>query len=373
MTIGIDVSQIVYEGTGVSRYTLSLVETLLKIDRNNEYVLFGASLGRFFKLKELTKNLRCTKYFFPIPISFLEFVWNKWHILPIEKWIGKIDVFHCSDWTEPPGICPKVTTIHDLVVYKFPETSHPKIVSTQKRKLEWALKDKDNFIAVSQSTKRDLVEILKVKENFVSVIYEAAGENFQTFMKHSIFEKNKLIDALRSKYGLNKKYILTLGTREPRKNLKRLINAWSKFKIADVDLVVVGKYGWGNDVEADVVNIKLLGYVPDEFLPQLYSGAELFVFPSLYEGFGLPVLEAMSVGCPVITSNVSSLPEVGGGAAIYIDPYNFVDIQEKIRSIINLNSKERLNLQNKLVKQAENFTWEKTAKQTIAQYEKIVH
>ncbi len=339
MKIGIDISQIVYSGTGVATYTKNLVEKLLEIDKKNEYVLFGSSLRRR------------QKGFWPFPPTFLDLLWNQLHILPVENLIGKIDVFHSSDWTQPPTKAKKVTTIHDMVVYKFPHASHKNIVSVQKRRLGWVKKECDVVIAVSESTKKDIVEILGIKEEKIKVVYEAA---------RSFFKKSP------KKY-VGKPYILAVGTREPRKNLDRLVKAFKSLNLKDVDLLIAGKHGWGKDIQG----VKTLDYISPEGLVEFYSGAACFVYPSIYEGFGIPILEAFSCGCPVVTSNISSMPEVGGRAAIYADPLSISDIAEKIKYVLDLSSSKRKELTERGISQAEKFSWEKAAKETIKIYEEV--
>jgi len=165
MKIGIDISQIVYEGTGVANYTKNLVESLLKIDKKNEYIFFFASLR---KKPPKLPHVRS----FKIPPTILEFLWNRLHICPIEWFIGKVDVFFSSDWTQPPTIrAKKVTTIHDLSPWKYPETFHPKIVKVHQRRVKWVKKECDAIICDSQATKKDVIEILRIPEGKLKVIY----------------------------------------------------------------------------------------------------------------------------------------------------------------------------------------------------------
>lgn len=320
MKVGIDISQIVYEGTGVATYTKNLIEWLLKVDQKNNYVFFGSSLRRR------------QKGFWPIPPTVLDILWNRLHILPVENFIGKVDVFHSSDWTQPPTKAKKVTTIHDLVVYKYPESSHPKIVETQRRRLEWVKKECDLIIAVSESTKKDIVEILKIPEEKIKVIYEAVNPIFKPTIKKT------------------KPYILGLGQLDSRKNIERLKTAFHNLKLKGVEL-------------------KIPNNVPTENLVELYSNALCFVYPSLYEGFGIPILEAFNCGCPVITSNISSLPEVGGEAAIYVDPLRVDDIKEKIDYVLKA---DREKLAKKGFEQVKKFSWEKTAQETLKIYQSLL-
>ena len=174
MKIGIDISQIVYEGTGVGEYTKNLIEALLKVDKENEYVLFFSSLRRQLDslfINELT-SWRVKIRQFKIPPTLLDFLWNKLHICPIEWLIGKVDVFFSSDWTQPLTLkAKKITTIHDLSVFKFPEEHHPKIVAVQKRRLRWVKKECDLIICDSLSTKQDAMEILGIEEDRLRVIH----------------------------------------------------------------------------------------------------------------------------------------------------------------------------------------------------------
>ena len=179
MKIGIDVSQIVHEGTGVAQYTQNLVESLLKIDKKNEYILFGGSLRKKKVLSgylaQFENNKNVTVKTFYLPPLFLEFLWNKLHILPVEKLIGKIDVFYSSDWLQPPTKAKKVTILHDLIVYKYPESFQQKgghnIVVNQKRRLGWVKRECDMIICDSEATKKDAMEILGIVEKRLKVIY----------------------------------------------------------------------------------------------------------------------------------------------------------------------------------------------------------
>ncbi|MFZ5366153.1 MAG: glycosyltransferase family 4 protein [Patescibacteria group bacterium] len=368
MKIGIDISQLAFPGTGVASYTENLVENLLKLDRGNEYVLFFSSLRAKIQNSKLKiKNDNSKFKIFKFPPLLLEFLWNRLHLVPIETFTGKLDIFHSSDWLEPPARCPKVTTIHDLAIFKYPETFVPRgghdIVSNLKRKLEWVKKESKLIIAVSESTKKDIVEILGIPEERIRVIYEACNTEFTERAKENT-------EKVKRKYGIEGDYILAVGTLEPRKNLKRVIEAFSLLTgSVPVTLVIAGKFGWGTEISNDkfqMTNIKLLGYVPKEDLPALYAGAQVFVYPSLYEGFGLPILEAMACGCPVVTSNVSSMPEVAGEAAILVDPLNVEDITLGIIKAL----KNRKELIRKGLKRSVKFSWEKTAQETLRVYQK---
>lgn len=354
MRIGIDISQIVYQ-TGVSRYTAELVENLLKIDTGNQYVLYAGSLRARSIIRSFVAKLpRKTK----LVLTFLapklaDLAFNRLN-LPIDQWLGQIDVFHASDWTIPRTQASVVTTIHDLTFLKYPQDHLPGIVAAHKRHLNRTKNKAAATITVSQSTKRDLLNQGFATDK-VHVVYEAAGSIFKPVKSTSV----------KSKYELTKPYILSIGTQEPRKNIKRLIEACKPFR-HQYDLVIVGKFGWGEKTQA-LPGVRLLGFVPDEDLPGLYSGALAFVYPSFYEGFGLPVIEALSCGCPVVISNVSSLPEIGGEAAIYVDPLSAAGITSGIKTALEQTQK----LRHLGLEQAKKFSWEKTARETLKIYEKV--
>lgn len=179
MKIGIDISQIAYEGTGVANYTQNLVENLLKIDKQNDYVLFFSSLRRKCPATALAsadkQNVKLKRFLFPP--TFLNFLWNRLHICPIEWFIGDVDVFITSDWTEPPTArAKKITILHDLVIYKYPKETDKRIVQTQQRKLKWVKKESDMVICVSEATENDAKQILGIEEKRLRVIYEGGGE-----------------------------------------------------------------------------------------------------------------------------------------------------------------------------------------------------
>lgn len=365
MRIGIDISQIVHEGTGVATYTKELVRALLKQDDMDQYVLFGMSLRKFGILNKFVRKLpnrgEVTSCFYPIPPTVAEPMFNRFGRLPIELFTGNLDVFHTSDWLEPRAGCSKVTVVHDLAIFKFPGVAHPKILATHRRKLELVKRESAMVIAVSEATKRDLVELLGLEEKKITVIYEAAGDQFRPK-----FWGTSRSRAVLKKYGISRRYILALGTREPRKNLKLVVEAFNKLKYQDVKLVIVGKFGWGEDIRpAD--NVILVGYVPQSNLPFIYSSAEVFVYPSLYEGFGLPVLEAMSCGVPVVTSGISSLPEVAGEAAVLVNPVRLEEIATGIQ--VAIKNRDRLVAMG--LKQARKFSWEKAARETVSVYKKV--
>ncbi len=354
MHIGIDISQLAYPHTGVAVYTQQLVSNLLKSDQENSYVLFGSSLRQKHRLEKFyfdysNNRSNCSKRFYSLPNSFLTFLWNQWHKMSIDKLIGQVDIFHSSDWLEPPCRAKKITTIHDLLIYKYPKFVQPSIVANQRRKLGWVKKESHAIIADSESTKNDICEILKIPEDKIHVVYLGVSSDFSQ-------KSSQHIKKIRDKYGLASEYILGMGS-EPRKNVARVIKAYQKLpQKKDVQLAVIGQLSRPVDVSD---------------LPALYSGATCFVYPSLYEGFGLPVLEAMACCCPVITSNRGSLREVVGQAAIIVDPENIANIAEAMEYVIDSSLADRQEMIKKGMAWAKNFSWEKTARETLRVYHKL--
>lgn len=377
MIIGIDISSIPY-GTGVSNYTANLVRHLLKIDKINTYKLFFSSfrqpLPPEIKLYQKQPNVRIYHYHYPP--TFFEILWNRLHILPLELFVGKCDVFHTWDWTQPPAINAKtVTTVHDFVPFLFPETQHQRIIKTFKRKFFWASQVNDLFICVSQNTQADLLRLFpKLPKQKIITIPEASEDKYLNFNSLPSADKKQKIDKVKKLYDL-KNYVLAIGTREPRKNLNRLIEAFIQYKKQNpkstTQLAIAGKYGWGEDVNhLKHPYIKILGYIPDREIAALLAGSICLCYPSLYEGFGLPPLNALTVGIPVITSNISSLPEVTGNAAILIDPTKTENITHALSKILS-SSSLRQTLSKRGFKQAANFSWDKTAKLTLNAYQKL--
>ena len=353
MRIAIDVSQMCYLGSGVSRYVTGLTKALLE-SSSHEFVLYAGTLRQrsfFTRLSQEKPWNQATWKIFPLPPRLAGFALTDSEI-PFELLTGPVDLIHASDWSQPSAKAPIVTTVHDLVFVKYPSTVEPSILRAQTKRLNKIVASQTQIIADSMSTKNDLMEIYHLPSSRIDVVYPGIDNRYAP-------QKTKEIDRVKRLYDLPDQYILSVGTQEPRKNLARLVEAVSSL---DIPLVIVGKHGWGSQT-------KTLGYVPDSDLPAIYASASVFAYPSLYEGFGFPVLEAMACQTPVVTSNISSLPELVGKAGILIDPTDVTSISTGIKQALASRSK----LIELGLKQSQKFTWDNTAKQTLEVYEKIIH
>lgn len=334
--VGFDISQISYAG-GVSTYTENLTKNLDK-NKDLEMIYFYSSLRKSYK-----GNLKKVKKF-KLPITLFEMLFNRWRNVSIEKFLGPIDIFHSSDWTQPPTKAKKVTTYHDLVPLKYPQWSHPKIVDVHKRRLKLVEKEIDRVIAVSESTKRDLIEVSRIPDKKITVIYEAPTANFKPQSKEKLSKFKK-------KYNLPETYVLAIGGIGERRNLKAVKEA-----AKDYNLVIAGQ---------------TIPWLSIEELELLFCGATVLLYPSLYEGFGLPIVDAFACGTAVITSNVSSMPEIGGGAAIYVDPGNVGEMRRKL-DIIMRDRDLRKEFIKKGLERVKKFSWEKAAQETANLYQGLI-
>lgn len=298
-------------------------------------------------------------------------LWTQWR-LPLDLYTHQPqpDIFFTPSHYAPRfSPVPTVISIMDLSYLRFPELFNPHDLYQLKNWTKYSVRKAKAVLTISQATKDDIINQYDIAEEQVHVIYP--GIKTALVPVHHKMS----MDETRKKYSIGDKYILFVGTLQPRKNIERLIEAFAKIvaekKHTELQLVIVGKKGWlfepilaAPEKYGVSDKVKFLDYVPDSALPALYQNALCYVLPSLYEGFGLPVLEAMKYDCPVITSNISSLPEAGGDAALYIDPTDVSNISETIKKVIE-NDKLQKEMIAKGRNQVAKFSWEKAAKETL--------
>ena len=376
MVIGIDISTICYQ-TGVSNYTLNLVRHLLKIDSKNQYKLFYSSLRQPLppEVKELIRHKNVSLYHFRYPPTLLQILWNQLRLFPIELFIGHCDIFHTSDWTQPPTFRAKtISTIHDLTPFLFPQWHHPKVIAAHKNKMKMASIKCAHFICVSFNTQKDLLKLFsKINSDHTSVVYEAAETKYGQFIKLKPEIQQKKKDIIKKQYGLDN-FVLAQGTREPRKNLDRLIEAFIKFKDkypkSSIELAISGKYGWGKDITHPPSYVKILGFIPEKNMVALHASAICLAYPSLYEGFGLPLVKSLKVGTPIITSNLSSMPEIVQNSAILIDPSSTIQIFKALEQMLH-SQKLRHKLSQEGIVLSKKYSWTQTATKTLKVYNQV--
>ncbi len=368
MVIGIDASRITRKNrTGTENYAYQLIEEIAKRDDKHLY--------RLYYNEKPVENI-------PSKNSLEEVVipsWRMWtqYRLARELFTNPVDLLFVPAHTIPvfrPKRMKTIVTIHDLGAqylkeyHQFPHSLY------LNRSTEYVLKHASHIIVVSEATKKEAIERFHVSESRMTVIYE--GYNNQIFDFSTVNSQRSTVNRIMEKYQIKKPYFLFVGTIQPRKNLLRIINSYAKIK-EEVDLVIVGGKGW---LYEEILlaphklgiahRVHFLDYVSDEDLPFLYNNAEAFVFPSLCEGFGIPLLEAMASGCPVVTSNLSSMPEIVGEAGLLVDPYDENSITKSLEQALNTDWQNKVR--EKGLKRVKNFSWEKAAKETISVFEKVL-
>lgn len=373
MNIGIDIRPALKAKTGVGNYVCNLISALVELDRENQYSLFSNSFRDRCDFPQIQghSNWRVRDYRFPNKL--MNYLWSQVGGFPISLLIRGVELFHFTGAIAPSlkGIST-LATVYDLYHVRHPESVEPRH-RVSPLDLKNNLKAVSGIIAISEFTKSDLVGYLGIAPEKIDVV--PLGVNTQIFKSLP-----GCAEYLKTRFALEGRYLLFVGTLENRKNLLPLLDAFSLIldRHSHLKLVLVGSPGMGfEQVQARMQarnlrnSVLSLGYVDaDQDLPYLYGGAEAFVFPSLYEGFGLPVLEAFACGTPVAASNGTSIAEVAGDAAVLFDPHEPDDIAEKILRILEEPALVQ-TLKKKSSARVKAFTWAETAKKTLRTYKKI--
>jgi glycosyltransferase involved in cell wall biosynthesis len=369
MHIAIDAHSVGAQLAGNETYATNLIEALAGIDQTNEYTLFvtkRAAIDRFdnrwpnFKVKQTFPHTPLVR----IPLTLSAALRRR-----------RVDVLHVQYTAPPFAPCPVVATIHDLSFEHWPETFNRRSRAQLQLTVRHTARRARHILTLSEFSREDIIETYNIDPARVSVTPAAAPPGFAPVTDSTELQR------IRTTYGIEREYILSLGSIQPRKNLVRLIGAYSSLRRLRPDLelpqlVLAGKRGWlekeifraagTNEISRDIL---FTGYVPDKDLPALYSGSLCFAYPSYFEGFGLPVLEAMQCGAPVIAGNRTSLPEVVGSAGMLVDPFSEAEIALALAKMIE-DSGYRDALRVKGIERARAFNWQITARLTLQVYER---
>jgi glycosyltransferase involved in cell wall biosynthesis len=360
--------------TGVQYYTEKLAEAIFSCANDNSYVqlLLSKNYKGSIENKD-SKNIHKLSFSTENRIRRISF--ENFQLIKYFN-IHNFDLYHATSYVLPFNWRkPSIVTVHDLIAIEYPSLCRPESALYFNFFLPRSIKSANHIIVLTEEVKSSIIQSYNIHENNITVIYPGIDKKF----KKKYSENEKIL--IKEKYNLPNKYILFVGCIERKKNLVRLIESYAKLRndtSISHKLILVGKNGWGHErvfSEIEKRNltkeVKHLGYINDHDLPLIYSLADLFVFPSLYEGFGFPPLEAMACEVPVLVSNKGALPEITGGKCLQVDPYNIREIAEGM--FILLTAKE---LREKSIQQGKNwvkqFTWENTAQKTLMLYNKVI-
>jgi glycosyltransferase involved in cell wall biosynthesis len=368
--IAIDAHTVGTKLGGNESYAVNLIEALAAIDSTNQYTIYITTNEARERFNNRWPNFKVRSTLPHTPLIRIPLT------LSAELRKNPVDVLHVQ-FTAPPFCpCPVVVSIHDLSFEHLPQTFNRRSRTQLKLTVRHSARRAARILSLSEHTRRDIIETYNIAPQRVTAIPLAAPDHFGPIMD------NRELQRVRHNYGIDGDYILSVGSIQPRKNLTRLVRAYASLRESGSaaklpKLVLVGKCAWLYDETLralDETNIKdavvLTGYVPETDLPALYSGALCFVYPSYFEGFGLPPLEAMKCGAAVIVGNRTSLPEVVGDAALAVDPFDVDAIAGAIKKVVN-DSALRKDLSVKGQERAREFNWRETARKTLAVYEEI--
>jgi len=373
--IGIDYTPAYEQGGGIGRLTRELIAALARRSSIHHYRLFVSGADRHDL--SIAPGQRFSWHPTSLTPRTLARVWHRARLpLPVEVFTGRVDLFHATDFTLPPTLprTKTILTVHDLSFVRVPETASPTLKAYLDSVVPRSVRRAHHVLADSQATKDDLIELYGVAPAKITVILSGVDARFQPV------EDSSTRAAIRAKYAIgDKPYIFAIGTVQPRKNYARLIQALAQVRaVHDVILVIAGGTGWLEDEMyriLDALNmrdhVRLIGFADDDDLPAFYSEAYCLAFPSLYEGFGLPILEAMACGTPVMTSNISSMPEAAGDAALLVNPADTDEIANALLRLI-ADTELRAQLIQRGIAQAKRFTWDKSAAQLAGIYDEIL-
>lgn len=371
MRIGIDATALPPQPVGAGNYIIHLVRALVALDSGDEFVIFAQQGGA--SLINIPDGNGVEWIILPDRNPGIRLIWEQISFPKLVQRSG-VDLLHSLHYTRPVWLpCKSVVTYHDMTFFLYPHLHARSKRVFFPMAIRASARQADALIAVSESTRQDAIRILGIPPQKITTAQLGVDPSFTPIS--DIEQKRRIAE----KYHLPKKFILYVGLVEPRKNLPKLISAYKKSVDNGIEhkLVVVGRYGWMYEEvfrQIEALNLKdnvfLAGYISQEDLPMVYNLASLFVYPTLYEGFGLPSLEAMACGLPVISTNVSSLPEIIGDAGVLVPPDDVDSLYQAIQKVLK-DEKLSEDLIQKGLEQAAKFTWERTARSTLQVYRQV--
>jgi glycosyltransferase involved in cell wall biosynthesis len=374
MRLAIDLSPVVHRKAGLGRYARLLTEHLVTQDRTNTYIAFTHGAFADDALSPVLRALPRANVPLDVrPWRMLVWLAHVVHV-PLDRALPRVDVFHATEHLLPPlKNARTVFTLHDLIFQFFPEYHLPLNRWFLQNAMPHFLRRADAIIAVSECTKRDAIRLYNIPPEKITVIYEAADPAL-----HSETDANRIAQ-VRARYAHNQPFLLFVGVIEPRKNVIALVDALRVLRARGYPqrLLIAGRKGWLYQPTFDHVEragmedaVTFLDFVPDDDLRALFAACDAFVFPSLYEGFGLPPLEAMAAGAPVVCANTASLPEVVGDAALLVNPRDVGELANAIERVIT-DRALRDELRARGLARAARFSWERAARETLAVYAQV--
>ncbi len=376
MKVAIDYTSALKQSGGIGRYTRGLITTLAQLDNENRYTLLVTPDAPPDDLQIFQTYPNFDHKIYPLPERWMTIAWHRLYLpVPVEWFAGSIELFHSPNFILPPTSRAKtLLTVHDLSFIRHPQGAVQSLRTWLMKVVPRSIARADHILADSHSTRQDLTEIFHVDPAAITVVGAGVEDRFVPVTDETELE------TVRQRYRLPEEFVLGLGTLEPRKNFTGLIEAYQQSPVQETHhLVIAGGKGWLYDdifsrAESSPVadRIHFIGFVADGDLPALYSLADIFAYPSHYEGFGIPVIEAMACGVPVVCANNSCLPEVAGPAALQITATDTIALADALH---RLATDELLRQQaiDRGFRQARKFSWTAAAQRLLAVYKRFAN